>query len=116
MFWWNKQVEDDLDVQRKAEQLSKQKQVEEYYKWCSTKEYSRLLHLETLIEKAYESVNIKTTKFRRLYFTFTKEDCIADYEVFFRPEVFNKLKEWCKEYRDLCKKEDELLGIKVDGE
>ena len=116
MFWWNTQVEDDLELERKIEYSQKRKQMEEYLKWQASKEYNRLSQLETLIEKAYESVNIKPTKFRRLFYNFTREDCLADFEVFFRPEVYNKLKEWCKEYRVLCKKENELLGLEGEDD
>lgn len=84
----------------------------EYYDWIESNEGHRLYHLETLIIKTYESVNIEADKsIRRLDDSFTREDYVEDFKVFFKPEVFNKLKEWCKEYEILVQKECEILGI-----
>ena len=91
-----------------ANQRNKLKKCNEYYK---SNEYKRLIHLETLIIKAYESVSIKADKYTdRLNESFTREDYVEDFKVFFRPEVFNKLKEWCKEYEILREKEDEIMN------
>ena len=80
------------------------------YDWCESNECQRLNHLETLIIKTYESINIKADKLIiRLDDNFTREDYVEDFRVFFKPEVFNKLKEWCKEYEMLAKKEQEIM-------
>lgn len=82
----------------------------EYYDWIESNEGKCLQHLETLIIKAYESVNIKADKLiRRLDDSYTGGYNVEDFRVFFKPEVFNKLKEWCKEYERLVQKECVLL-------
>lgn len=87
-----------------------------YFDWIETEDYKRLKHLETLIIKTYETVNIK---FGDVYDdvideTFTGSGYVEDFEIFFKPEIFNKLKEWCREYEMLLKKHYEALGRDYD--
>lgn len=75
--------------------------------WSNSEDGKRLKHLRTLITKTYESVNIKADfEGARLDKNFTREDYLEDFKVFFKPEVFDKIKDWCKEYEMLCEKED----------
>ena len=81
--------------------------------WNNSKDYKRLYHLQTLIIKTYESVNIKAEledPRRRIDENFTRDDYLEDFKVFFNPEIFNKLKDWCKEYEMLCEKENQLFN------
>lgn len=83
------------------------------FEWADSKERKRLLHLETLILKTYETVNIKADRycggFGHILDNFTRVDYLEDYEVFFKPEVFDKLKDWCREYEALRKEEDKIF-------
>lgn len=86
--------------------------VKEIEDWCNSEEHKRFNHLQTLIIKAYESIGIKLDTFaygEMLTEEFTRDDYINDYAVFFKPEVFDKLKEWCKEYEILRKLESKVL-------
>ena len=81
-----------------------------YYDWTGSEECNRMHHLQNLIIKTYETVNIKADILgRRLNESFTREDYLEDFKVFFKPEVFNKLREWCKEYEILRNKEVKLI-------
>lgn len=81
-----------------------------YWDWLGSEEGKRIYHLQTLIMKTYETVNIKAEiSVRRLGEIYTSEDYLNDFQVFFKPEVFNKLKEWCKEYETLRAKEIKIL-------
>ena len=78
--------------------------------WKNSEDCKRLRHLETLILKTYESVNFKAYLMgTRLDESFTREDYLEDFKVFFKPEIFNKLKDWCKEYEMLCEKENKVF-------
>lgn len=82
-----------------------------YYDWLGSEDGNRIVHLQTLIIKTYETVNIKAEIcVRRLNESFTREDYLEDFKVFFKPEVFKKLREWCKEYEALCKDEEKLIS------
>ncbi len=88
----------------KAQQL----RYEKYWEWRNSEEYKRMNHLKTLIITAYETVNIKINDgYNQIDESFTRADYLEDFKVFFKPEVFDKLKGWCEEYITLCKKEDE---------
>lgn len=78
--------------------------------WNNSEDCKRLRHLETLIIKTYESVNFNAYLMgSRLDESFTREDYLEDFKVFFKPEIFDKLKEWCKEYEMLCEKENKVF-------
>lgn len=78
--------------------------------WNNSEDYKRLSHLQTLIIKTYESVNIKTDLTgRRIEDNFILENNLEDFQVFFKPEIFDKLKDWCKEYKMLCEKENKVF-------
>jgi len=78
--------------------------------WNNSEDYKRLRHLQTLIIKTYESVSIKVDLMdTRLDESFTREDYLEDFKVFFKPEIFDKLKDWCKEYEMLCEKEHKVF-------
>lgn len=65
----------------------------EYYDWVASEEYKQFQHLQTLIIKMYEMVNIKADLLGiRIDESFTRSDFIEDFKMFFKPEVFNKLK------------------------
>lgn len=76
--------------------------------WYNTEEYKRLRYLATLITDTYGTVNIKLDKVA-LDEQHTRADYLEDYKVFFKPEVFDKLKDWCREYEALCKIEAKVL-------
>ena len=79
---------------------------EAYWNWRKSEEGKRIEHLQTLIMKTYETVNIKTELCgHRLSETYISSDYLEDFRVFFKPEVFNKLSDWCKEYETLRAKE-----------
>ena len=83
---------------------------EAYWDWRKSEEGKRIEHLQNLIMKTYETVNIKTELCgHRLSETYISSDYLEDYKVFFKPVVFNKLSEWCKEYEELCDKESKIL-------
>ena len=78
--------------------------------WNNSEDCKRLRHLQTLIIKTYESVNFKADLMgTRLDESFTREDYLEDFKVFFKPEIFYKLKDWCKEYEMLCEKENKVF-------
>lgn len=78
--------------------------------WKNSEDCKRLIHLRTLIIKTYELVNIKAYLIgTRINESFTREDYIEDFKIFFKPEIFDKLKNWCKEYEMLCEKENKVL-------
>lgn len=72
--------------------------------WCASEEHKRFVHLETLIIKAYGTIGITAdTLCGVLSDEFTRADLIQDFAVFFDSKVFDKLKDWCKEYEILRK-------------
>ena len=78
--------------------------------WNNSEDCKRLNHLQTLIIKTYESVNIKTDLTGiRIEDNFILENNLEDFQVFFKPEIFDKLKDWCKEYEMLCEKENKVF-------
>lgn len=78
--------------------------------WNNSDDCKRLRHLQTLIIKTYESVNIKADLLgARLKESFTNENYIEDFKVFFNTEIFDKLKDWCKEYEMLSVKETQVF-------
>lgn len=77
-----------------------------WFDWMESEDFKRLNHLQTLILKTFETVNIKIDlSGARIDPSYTREDFIEDFRVFFKPEVFNKLSDWCKEYEILRNKE-----------
>lgn len=81
-----------------------------YCDWLNTDNGKRISHLQTLIIKTYESINIKADLMGiRLDESFTREDYLEDFKLFFKPEIFSKLREWCKEYEMLRAEEIKLL-------
>ena len=89
---------------------ARRNQFEKIDDWNNSEVRKRLLHLRNLILKTYESVNIKADLIgTRLDESFTREDYLEDFKVFFKPEIFNKLKDWCKEYEMLCEKENKVF-------
>lgn len=86
--------------------------VKEINDWYNSYEHKRFKHLQTLIIKAYETVGIKADTIaygEMLMEEFTRDDYINDFAVFFKPEVFDKLKEWCEEYEILRKLEFKFI-------
>ena len=89
---------------------ARRNQFEKIHDWNNSEDCKRCIHLRTLIIKTYESVNIKADLIgTRLNDSFTREDYIEDFKVFFKPEIFDKLKDWCKEYEMLCEKENKVF-------
>ena len=89
---------------------ARRNQFEKIDDWNNSEVRKRLLHLRNLIIKTYESVNITADLIgTRLDESFTREDYIEDFKVFFKPEIFDKLKDWCKEYEMLFKKENKVF-------
>ena len=89
---------------------ARRNQFEKIDDWNNSEVRKRLLHLRNLIIKTYESVNITADLIgTRLDESFTKEDYLEDFKVFFKPEIFDKLKDWCKEYEMLCEKENKVF-------
>lgn len=89
---------------------ARRNQFEKIDDWNNSEVRKRLLHLRNLIIKTYESVNITADLIgTRLDESFTREDYIEDFKVFFKPEIFDKLKDWCKEYEMLCEKENKVF-------
>jgi hypothetical protein len=111
MFGFNKKdTTSDNDMMVKAYKDCENKQ-KQYWAWLGSEEGKRIYHLQTLIMKTYETVNIEAEIYgRRLGEIYTSEDYLNDFQVFFKPEVFNKLKEWCKEYETLCKAEEKVIS------
>ena len=84
---------------------------QKYFDWRESEDYKRFSHLETLIIKTYETVNIKAELMGfRLNESFTRSDFIEDYKLFFKPEVFDKLKDWCSQYELLREKEQNIMN------
>ena len=112
MFGFNNKVNKEREARKERNALeAQQRKFEKYWKWNHSEEYKRMLHLKTLIIKAYGTVGINVDIFDEvLSYEFTREDYVEDFKVFFRPEVFNKLQEWCKEYEILREKKDEILN------
>ena len=110
MFGFKKKdTSSDYDMLSRAYNTCTNRQ-KPYWEWLGSEEGKRIEHLQTLIIKTYETVNIKAEIcVRRLDETYIREDYLNDFQVFFKPEVFNKLKEWCKEYEALCDKESKIL-------
>lgn len=111
MFGFNNKVKKEREAKKEQSYLSEFNRIRElnkkYEEWQLSDEYKRFNQLQTLIIKAYESVNIEADLLGvRIDEIFTREDYLEDFKVFFRPEVFNKLKEWCKEYEILREKEN----------
>ena len=82
--------------------------LDEINEWYASADYKRYLHLKTLIEKTYETVGINADTLGR-YDDFTREDYLEDYAIFFDPKVFDKLKDWCKEFEILNKLNNKVL-------
>lgn len=77
-----------------------------WFDWIESEDYKRFAHLQTLILKTFETVKIKIElSGSRIDPSYTRDDFLEDFRVFFKPEVFNKLSEWCKEYEILRNKE-----------
>ena len=106
----NKDTSSDYDKLSNAYKTCVSRQ-QRYWDWIGSEEGKRIYHLQTLIMKTYETVNIKAEICgRRLGEIYINEDYLNDFQVFFKPEVFNKLKEWCKEYETLCKEEEKVVS------
>jgi hypothetical protein len=76
------------------------------FDWIESEDYKRFAHLQTLILKTFETVKIKIDlSGSRIDPSYTRDDFLEDFRVFFKPEVFNKLSDWCKEYEILRAKE-----------
>lgn len=110
MFGFNKKdTTSDYDKIRILQKSIMDKH-KEYFEWQESEEHKRYEHLQTLIIKTYESVNIKADLYgTRIAEDFTREDYIEDFKVFFKTEVFKELREWCKEYELYREKERKLL-------
>ena len=81
-----------------------------WFDWIESEDCSRFGHLQTLILKTFETVNIKIDLCgTRIDPSYTRDDFLEDFRVFFKPEVFNKLSDWCKEYEILRTKEISIL-------
>lgn len=77
-----------------------------WFDWIESEDYKRFAHLQTLILKTFETVKIKIElSGSRIDPSYTRDDFLEDFRVFFKPEVFNKLSDWCKEYEILRNKE-----------
>lgn len=82
-----------------------------YCDWLNTDNGKRISHLQTLIIKTYKSVNIEADLIGiRIDESFTREDYLEDFKVFFKEEIFKKLREWCKEYEILRAEESKILN------
>lgn len=114
MFGFNKKNNNEVDEYHNLEKLRKvyMERNKPYFDWIETDDYKLLNHLQTLISKTYETVNIKVDLIGiRLDRSFTRVDYVEDFNVFFKPEVFSKLREWCKDYETLCEAESKATGI-----
>ena len=112
MFGFNKKNNDNDNFYSDCDRLQKAlyDKHKEYFDWQGSVECKRFNHLQTLIIKTYESINIKADLIgTRLDESFTREDYLEDFKVFFKPEIFSKLREWCKEYEMLRAEEIKLL-------
>lgn len=111
MFGFNKKKKNNnYDEYYKLQKALKYYNHKEWYDWCDSEENKRFKHLETLIIKAYKTVNIEADLLgRRLNKSFTREDYLEDFKIFFEPKIFDKLKEWCREYEMFRVKEQKLL-------
>lgn len=83
-----------------------------YLDWIETEDYKQLNHLQTLIIKAYGTVGITADLLgTRLDRSFTRSDYLEDFKVFFTPEVFKELRNWCRNYELLREAECKATGI-----
>lgn len=118
MFGFNNKVNNKVNKEREARKErnaleAQQSKFEIWSKWCNSEEHKLMYHLKTLIIKTYATVGIKADIIgERISDEFTRADLIEDFAIFFDPKVFDKLKDWCREYEALCKEEDKFL----DGE
>lgn len=108
MFGFN--YKDNLRKELEQEQKACDKarsRLDEINEWYNSEDYTRYRHLKTLIAKTYETVGIKVDTYGEINGEideeFTRADYIEDFAVFFDPKVFDKLKDWCKEYESLNK-------------
>jgi len=103
----NKEIE---DIKERNALEAKQRKFKKYWEWRDSEEFKRMSHLKTLIVNAYGTVNINMdNEYGRLDESFTRADLIEDFAIFFDPKVFDKLKDWCREYEALCKEEDKVI-------
>jgi len=111
MFGFNNKVNKEREARKERNALeAQQRKFEIWRKWCNSEEHKRMYHLKTLIIKTYGTVNIKMdNEYDRLDESFTRADLIEDFAIFFDPKVFDKLKDWCREYEALCKEEDKFI-------
>lgn len=83
---------------------------QKYFDWIASEDNKLFNHLQTLIIKTYDTVNIKADLLGlRLDESFTRGDYIEDFKMFFKPEVFDKLKDWCRQYELLREKEQKIM-------
>lgn len=82
-----------------------------YFDWIESEDYKQLNHLQTLIIKAYETVGITADlDGERLDRSFTRSDYMEDYRIFFKPEIFKELIDWCRNYELLREAECKAAG------
>lgn len=116
MFEFNNKVNKEREVRKERNALkAQQSRFEKWCKWCNSEEHKRMYHLKTLIIKTYGTVNIKMdNEYDRLDESFTRADYVEDFAIFFDPKVFDKLKDWCREYEILREKEDEIIKDEIN--
>lgn len=98
---WDKTCKEFMDKQKP------------YLDWLAGEGGKRIYHLQNLIIHAYETANINIKDDlvgSRLNEFYTRADCLRDYSVFFKPEVFKKLEYWCSEYETLREAEEKLIS------
>lgn len=115
MFGFNNKVNKEREAKKEQNLIkARMNSYERLRKWLNSEEHKRFNHLQTLIIKAYETVGIKAERYEQgfgnLIECYTREDYLEDFKVFFKPEVFDKLKEWCKEYEFLRDKENKVFN------
>ena len=81
---------------------------DELNEWFASADYKRYIRLKNLIEMTYATVGISADTLGR-YDDFTRADYLEDYSIFFDPKVFDKLKDWCKEFEILNKLNNKVL-------
>lgn len=110
MFGFNKKDTTSDYYKMISLQKSLKDRYKEYFEWQESDDYKLFNHLQKLIIKTYKTVNIKADLLgTRLDESLTRSDYIEDFKVFFKPEVFEKLKEWCRKYELLREHEQKIM-------
>lgn len=113
MFGFNKKDTRSEGDKFKSDYIAWSDKQKAYWDWLESEDGKRIYHLQNLIICAYETANINIKDKlvgSRLDESYTRADCLRDYSVFFKPEVFKKLEYWCSEYETLREVERKLIS------